>query len=505
MKPVLLTIMDGVGLRNQEKGNAFKLANTPNLDYLFKTYPNSKLEASGVDVGLPSGQIGNSEVGHLNIGAGRIVYQPLERINNDIDSGSFYDNKEILDLIDYVRKNNSRLQIFGLLSDGGVHSHINHLLAILELLKKENFTNVYLHLFTDGRDTLTNSAKEYFDILNDKINELGIGKISTISGRFYAMDRDNRWDRIEKAYKAIVDGEGEISDSYQEVIENNYNNGITDEFIVPTILDRDGCIKDNDGLLVFNYRPDRLRELFSALTNPDFNGFDNTKLSNLKLVTMMDVSNEVIYKPAYNHEVLVNTLGDFISSKNLTQLRIAETEKYAHVTYFFDGGVDKEIPLCDRILIPSPKVTTYDLSPEMSAKQITDTVLEELDKDKYDLIILNYANGDMVGHTGDLEKAIVAVETVDQEIGRLYKKIKEKSGMMLITADHGNCELMIDDDDNIVTSHTTSKVPFIVCDNNYSVKDGRLSDISPTILDIMNIDIPSEMTGISLIEEDTII
>ena len=505
MKPVLLTIMDGIGLRDEVKGNAYKLANTPNLDKLINMYPNSKLEASGLYVGLPDGQIGNSEVGHLNIGAGRIVYQPLERINKDIKDKAFYQNSEILKLIEHVKTNNSRLQIFGLLSDGGVHSHINHLLAILELLKKENVSNVYLHLFTDGRDTLTDSAKEYFDILNDKIEELNLGKIATISGRFYAMDRDNRWDRIEKAYKAIVDGTGEEANNYQEVLEKNYSNNITDEFIIPTILDKEGCIKDNDGLLVFNYRPDRLRELFSSLTNPSFNSFENTKLNNLKLVTMMDVSNEVIYTPAYDHEVLTNTLGDLISTNNLTQLRIAETEKYAHVTYFFDGGIDKEMPGCNRILIPSPKVTTYDLTPEMSAKEITNTLLEELDKDKYDLIILNYANGDMVGHTGNLEKAIIAVETVDKEIGKLYEKINEKDGIMIITADHGNCELMIDEDDNIITSHTTSKVPFIICNSNYKVKDGKLSDIAPTILKIMNLDIPDDMTGKVLIEEEDLI
>ena len=500
MKPVLLVIMDGIGLRDEAKGNAFQLANTPNLDMLMNQYPNSKLIASGEEVGLPMGQIGNSEVGHLNIGSGRIVYQPLQKINKDIEDKSFYQNPNILELMKYVKEKKSRLQVFGLLSDGGVHSHINHLLAILELLKKENIEEVYLHLFTDGRDTLTDSAKEYFDILDNKLKELNIGKIATISGRFYAMDRDNRWDRIEKAYQAIVDGIGEHANSYQEVLENSYRNGITDEFIVPTILDQDGLIKDNDGLLVFNYRPDRLRELFSAMTNPNFDAFVNTKIHNLKLVTMMDVSNEVIYTPAYPHEVLNNTLGDWISLKGLKQLRIAETEKYAHVTYFFDGGVDKEIEGCDRILIPSPKVATYDLIPEMSAVSITDTVLEKIDADQYDLIILNYANGDMVGHTGNLEKAIIAVETVDQEVGRLYQKIKEKNGLLILTADHGNCELMIDENNNIITSHTTSKVPFIICNQNYQLKDGKLADIAPTILKIMGIEIPSDMTGEILIQ-----
>lgn len=499
MKPILLAIMDGIGLRDEKNGNGFKLANTPNLDKLMTIYPNSKLVASGEEVGLPINQIGNSEVGHLNIGAGRIVYQPLQRINRDISTKIFYNNETILELLEYVKVNNSRLQIFGLLSDGGVHSHINHLLTILEMVKQQEVKEVYLHLFTDGRDTLTNSAKEYFDILDKKMKELNIGKIATISGRFYAMDRDNRWDRIEKAYQAIVDGIGATANSYQEVLDVNYRNQITDEFIIPTVLAKEGCIKDNDGLLVFNFRPDRLRELFKALTNPNFTSFNNTKKAGLKLVTMMEVSDEVISKPAYSLEVLNNTIGDIISQNNLKQLRIAETEKYAHVTYFFDGGVDRQIDGCDRLLIPSPNVTTYDLVPEMSAREITSELLKQIDSNKYDLIILNYANCDMVGHTGNLEKVIMAVETVDQEIGKLYEKLKDKNGLLIITSDHGNCEFMIDNDNNVITSHTTNKVPFIICDNKYQLKDGKLADIAPTILKIMNIDIPKDMTGEILI------
>ncbi len=502
MKPLLLTIMDGVGLSDETKGNAFRLANTPNLDYLMSNYQVSELEASGEEVGLPKGQIGNSEVGHLNIGAGRIVYQPLELINKEIENGDFYHNQKILSVINHVKENQSRLQIFGLLSDGGVHSHIEHLLAILDMCKNENINEVYLHLFTDGRDTLTDSSEKYFNLLQEKINELKLGKIATISGRYYAMDRDNRWERIKHAYEAIVNGSGEYANSYQDVIKSNYSKQITDEFIIPTVLDNEGCIKDGDGLLIFNYRPDRLRELFAAITNDRFECFERVMRKNLKLVTMMGVSSDVIYEQAFQNQTLTNTLGEWLSQNNLNQLRIAETEKYAHVTYFLDGGIDKEIPGCDRILIPSPQVTTYDLTPKMSAEEITNTLLSKLDSDDYDVIILNYANGDMLGHTGKIKAAIQAIETVDYEIGRLYNKIKEKQGLMIVTADHGNCEIMLDKDNNIITSHTTSKVPFIICDKKYSVTNGKLADIAPTILNILKIEVPKEMTGTNLLTKE---
>lgn len=501
MKPILLCILDGVGMRKEEYGNAFLQAETPNFDKLWKQYPHSYLEASGTFVGLPEGQMGNSEVGHLNIGAGRVVYQPLQFITEKIKNQTFFENEKILEIIHHVQKNHSRLQIFGLLSDGGIHSHIEHLMAVIDLCKKENMRDVYFHIFTDGRDTLTDVAQTYLEQLEQKIKETGIGKIATISGRYYAMDRDNRYDRIEKAYKAIVKGEGEQFSTYQEVIAHNYENGVTDEFIVPAVLDAEGCIKKKDGLFVFNYRPDRLRELFSALTNPKFKGFKRKFISNLKLITMMPVSSEVIHESAFSLERLDNTLGEYISNQGLKQLRIAETEKYAHVTYFFDGGEEKELEGCSRILIPSPKVASYDLSPEMRAEEITDTVLSKLEEDSYDFIVLNYANGDMLGHTGNLEATIQSIETVDVCIGKLAQKIKEKNGILVITADHGNCEIMLDENNNKITTHTTSLVPFIITKKGLILKNGILADIAPTILSLFSLKIPDEMTGHNLIQK----
>ncbi len=497
MKTFVLCILDGVGIRKEEKGNSVLLANTPTLDYLFKTYPNSLLQASGTSVGLPSGQMGNSEVGHLNIGAGRVVYQPLQFITKNIEDKTFFENKNLLDAIEHSKKNNSKLHICGLLSDGGIHSHMKHLFALLDMCKKENITNVYLHLFTDGRDTLPRCALKFFDELNKKIKEVNIGTIATISGRYYAMDRDNNYDRIKKSYDAIVFGNAKKYDNYTDLLNDNYSNNIDDEFIIPGVIDSNGTIESKDSIIVFNYRPDRLRELFSSITNKNFNFFETKKLEDIKLVTMMPVSSEVICTNAYNLPVLENTLGEYISNKGLKQLRIAETEKFAHVTYFFDGGEDKKLKNCDRILIPSPKVATYDLKPEMSAYEITDTLINKIEN--YDLVILNYANGDMVGHTGNLEASIKAVETLDDCLKKLHDKIKEIDGNLLIIADHGNCEYMIDDDGNKVTSHTTSLVPCILCNNNYSLKDGALCDVAPTILKIMNIDIPKEMTGKSLV------
>lgn len=501
MKPVLLCILDGVGMRKETYGNAFLQAKTSNFDTLWKEYPHSYLEASGTYVGLPDGQMGNSEVGHLNIGAGRVVYQPLQFITKKIKDKTFFENEKLLDVIRHVKENHSRLQIFGLLSDGGIHSHMDHLMAIIDLCEKEDMHDVYFHIFTDGRDTLTNVALTYLDQLDQKIKETGIGKISTISGRYYAMDRDNRYDRTQKAYDAITKGKGEQFTTYQEVIEHNYENGITDEFIVPAVLDKEGCVKKGDGLLVFNYRPDRLRELFSALTNPKFKGFKRKKIPNLKLVTMMPVSDEVIYEHAFSIEKMENTLGEYVSQKGCKQLRIAETEKYAHVTYFFDGGEEKELLGCDRILIPSPKVATYDLSPAMSANEITDTLLAKLDEDIYDLIILNFANGDMLGHTGNMEATIQSLEIVDTCLGKLYEKIKEKNGVLVVTADHGNCEIMLDENQNKVTSHTTSLVPFIVTKSDIHLEDGCLADIAPTLLSLLDLEIPSEMAGHNLMQK----
>ena len=498
MKPIVLCIMDGVGIRNKEYGNAVKMANKPNLDYLIDNFPHSKLEASGELVGLPSGQMGNSEVGHTNIGAGRIVYQPLQLITNQIKNGEFFQNKNLLETIKHVKDNHSKLHICGLLSDGGIHSHINHLFGLIDLCKEEGISNVYYHVFLDGRDTLPNVALKYLDQLNEKIKESNVGKVASISGRYYAMDRDNRWDRVEKAYDVMVTGKGEECNSYKDVIEKNYKEGILDEFIVPTIIDKNGMINDNDGLIAFNFRPDRLREIFKAITNPDFNDFEHKNLKNIKLTTMMPVSDEVICNNAFELQKLDNTLGEYLSKNHKTQLRIAETEKYAHVTYFFDGGVEKNLDGCKRILVNSPKVATYDLKPEMSAYEVTDKLIKELDN-HLDVVILNFANGDMVGHTGNLDAAIKAIETVDDCVGKIYKKLEEIGGILIVTADHGNSEVMIDDNGNIITSHTTNKVPFIITDKSIKLEDGKLADIAPTILYILGLDIPEEMTGNILI------
>ena len=496
----VLCIMDGVGIRDTEYGNAVKMAKKPNLDYLIKNYPHSKLEASGELVGLPAGQMGNSEVGHTNIGAGRIVYQPLQLITNQIKNGEFFQNKNLLETIKHVKDNHSNLHICGLLSDGGIHSHINHLFGLIDLCKKEGISNVYYHVFLDGRDTLPNICLKYLDELSEKIKETSVGSIASISGRYYAMDRDNRWDRVKKAYDVMVTGIGVECNSYKDVIEKNYNEGIFDEFIVPTIIDKNGMIKDNDGLIAFNFRPDRLREIFKAITNPDFSDFEHKNLKNIKLTTMMPVSDEVICSNAFELQKLDNTLGEYLSKNHKTQLRIAETEKYAHVTYFFDGGVEKDLDGCKRILVNSPKVATYDLKPEMSAYEVTDKLIKELDN-HLDVVILNFANGDMVGHTGNLDAAIKAVETVDDCIGKIYKKVEEIGGTLIVTADHGNSEVMIDDNGNVITSHTTNKVPFIITDKSIKLEDGKLADIAPTMLYLLGLDIPKEMTGKCLVNK----
>ena len=495
----VLCIMDGVGIRDTEYGNAVKMAKKPNLDYLIKNYPHSKLEASGELVGLPAGQMGNSELGNTNIGAGRIVYQPLQLITNQIKNGEFFQNKNLLETIKHVKDNHSNLHICGLLSDGGIHSHINHLFGLIDLCKKEGISNVYYHVFLDGRDTLPNICLKYLDELSEKIKETSVGSIASISGRYYAMDRDNRWDRVKKAYDVMVTGTGIECNSYKDVIEKNYNEGIFDEFIVPTIIDKNGMIKDNDGLIAFNFRPDRLREIFKAITNPDFSDFEHKNLKNIKLTTMMPVSDEVICNNAFELQKLDNTLGEYLSKNHKTQLRIAETEKYAHVTYFFDGGVEKDLDGCKRILVNSPKVATYDLKPEMSAYEVTDKLIKELDN-HLDVVILNFANGDMVGHTGNLDATIKAVETVDDCIGKIYKKVEEIGGTLIVTADHGNSEVMIDDNGNVITSHTTNKVPFIITDKSIKLEDGKLADIAPTMLYLLGLDIPKEMTGNVLIK-----
>ena len=496
MKKIILCILDGVGIRNEIHGNAVKLANMPNFNMLLDKYPNSLLDASGESVGLPAGQMGNSEVGHSNIGTGRIIYQPLERISKSFEDKSIYENENLLEIINHVKDNDSKLHVCGLLSDGGVHSNINHLLSFIDLFKDKNIDKLYFHIFLDGRDTKIDSGINYIKQLSDKINEVNLGKIATVSGRFYAMDRDNRYERIKKSYDAMVNGIGKVNSDIHNEIQNSYNNEIFDEFVEPFIVNEDGMIGDDDAILTFNFRPDRLRELFYAITNPNFDKFEAKKFNNLKMFTMYPVSSDVICKNMFEHQEITNTLGEYLESKNKMQLRIAETEKYAHVTYFFDGGKEMEFLGKDQILIPSPKVTTYDLKPEMSAYEITDVLLEKINKKIYDLVVLNYANGDMVGHTGNLEATIKGLESLDECLGKLYESSIENGYTLIVTADHGNSDYMLDEDNNVVTTHSTSLVPFII------TNDGKLSDIAPTILDLMGLDIPKEMTGLSLISDN---
>ncbi|MEG2322595.1 MAG: 2,3-bisphosphoglycerate-independent phosphoglycerate mutase [Bacilli bacterium] len=492
---LLLCILDGLGLSNKIEGNAYKLAKTPNLDYLFKTYSSCKLEASGLEVGLPIKQMGNSEVGHTNIGSGRIISQNIQRINEDINNNNFYNNKIILNLIKNIKKNHSKLHLMGLVSDGGVHSSMGHILALIKMCKLKKI-EICFHVFTDGRDTLANSSLEYISKIEENLK--GIGQIVSVSGRYYAMDRDNRYDRIEEVYDVITGTNNNKYTNIKEAININYKNKITDEFIKPGIINEKGIVTDKDGIIFFNFRPDRLRELGSALSNKSFKGFKRKRVVDIKLVTLMPVSDEVVYKSAYNLINIKNTFGQWIAKNNLKQLRIAETEKYAHVTYFFDGGKELKLKNCKRILVPSPKVTTYDLEPQMSAYKITNILLKEMNN--YDVIILNFANGDMVGHTGVLDKTIEAVEVLDDCIGKIYHKVNSLNGLLVITADHGNCEEMLKDK-QVITSHTMNKVPFLI-NRNYQLKDGKLADIAPTLLKLLNIKPPKEMTGDVLIVED---
>ena len=499
-KPVVLCILDGCGIAPKNKYNAFDNANTPTLDEINKNYPHTILDASGKPVGLPDGQMGTSEVGHMNIGAGRIVYQSLEMINHAIETKEFFSNENILKVMNHVKENNSKLHIMGLISDGGIHSHTSHLMAIMDMCKQNGIKEVYFHLFTDGRDTGIHTAQQWIKKLEDKVSETGIGTITTISGRYYAMDRDNNYDRLKLAYDAICYGIGEKYTSVKEVFDDQYKRNITDEFILPSIIN-DGKLSDNDGIIVWNYRPDRLREMFTAITNPEASPMETTKFNNIKFVSMMPITDTVKGLTAFKHQDITNGLGEYLSDLGLSQLRIAETEKYAHVTHFFDGDKDIELPNKKEILIPSPKVATYDLQPEMSAEKITDTLLEELDKDYLDFVVLNYANGDMVGHTGVYEAAVKAVEFMDKCLKRVYDKIKEKDGILIITADHGNCDVMVNEDGTICTTHTTNPVPFMITKKDIKLKEhGKLADIAPTILTIMKLPIPVEINGDSLIK-----
>ena len=501
-KTFVLCILDGCGIAPKGPYNAFDNAETKTLDYIRDNYPHTILEASGQPVGLPEGQMGTSEVGHMNIGAGRVVYQSIEMINNAIETGEFFKNENILKVINHVKENNSKLHIMGLISDGGIHSHTKHLLALIDMCKQNNIKEVYFHLFTDGRDTGIHSAQEWIKKLEDKIAETKIGKITTISGRYYAMDRDNNYDRLKLAYDAICYGIGEHYNSVKEVFADQYSRDITDEFILPSVIDN-GKLNDNDGIIVWNYRPDRLREMFTAITNPESSPMETTKYNNIKFVSMMPISETVKGLHAFEHQDITNGLGEYLANLGLSQLRIAETEKYAHVTHFFDGDKDLELKNSKKILVPSPKVATYDLKPEMSAEEVTNNLLSELEKDYLDFVVINYANGDMVGHTGVYEAAVKAVEFMDKCLKRVYDKVEEIGGTMIITADHGNCDVMKNEDGTVCTTHTTNPVPFYITKKDLKLKKhGKLADIAPTILTVMDLPIPVEINGESLIEKD---
>lgn len=503
MKKVILTILDGYGYSETDFGNATRLANTKTLDKIFKEYPTAFISASGLDVGLPDKQMGNSEVGHMNIGTGRIIYQDLTRINKDIEDKEFFHNETLIKTIMYAKNNKQKLHLIGLLSDGGVHSHINHLFAILDLCHILEFKNVFVHAILDGRDTLPTSGITYLEKLISKLDELKFPSVATVIGRFYAMDRDNRYDRIKVSYNLITNGIGEETNNLLETIKNKYNSNETDEFIKPIIHNKKGLIEENDAIIFYNFRPDRAREITRSLVEEDFSFFETKKLN--LYYTCMTNYDETIKNVniIYKKEDIKNTIGEVISLNNLTQLRIAETEKYAHVTFFLNGGVEDKFKGEDRILVPSPKeVKTYDLKPEMSAYLVCDKVIEAIESDYYDLIVLNFANPDMVGHTGNLEATIKALETIDSCLEKILPKVFEYDYVMLVTADHGNSEKMLNEDLTPNTSHTNNLVRLSVVNfKNIKLKNGRLSDISPTILDILNLEKPLEMTGESLIIE----
>ncbi|WHH60715.1 2,3-bisphosphoglycerate-independent phosphoglycerate mutase [Petroclostridium sp. X23] len=507
-KLLMLVVLDGYGLNEMEKGNAIKAANTPNMDRFMKEYPNTIIHCSGLDVGLPEGQMGNSEVGHTNIGAGRVVYQELTRITKSIKDEDFYNNEVLLKAIDNCKKHGSKLHLFGLLSDGGVHSHNTHLYALLELAKREGLEEVYVHCFLDGRDVPPNSGRGFVQQLVEKLRGIGVGQVATVMGRYYSMDRDNRWERVQKAYDAMVLGEGPTCESAVTAVEKSYNEEVMDEFVIPTVITKDGkstaLVEENDSVIFFNFRPDRAREITRTFVDPDFKGFERKKgYLPLYFVCMTQYDAEMPnVSVAFKPQELTNTFGQYISEKGFRQLRIAETEKYAHVTFFFNGGVEAVYKGEDRALIPSPKVATYDLQPEMSAYEVTEEVLKRINSKEYDVIILNYANCDMVGHTGIFDAAVKAVETVDECIAKVVEAVQAQNGVVLITADHGNSDQMIDyETDGPFTAHTTNVVPLIMIGKEGKLAKGRLADIAPTMLDIMELEKPDEMTGESLISE----
>ncbi|MGF9911902.1 2,3-bisphosphoglycerate-independent phosphoglycerate mutase [Paenibacillus ehimensis] len=506
-KPVALIILDGFGLRGETQGNAVAQAKKPNYDRYWSQFPHTTLTACGEAVGLPEGQMGNSEVGHLNIGAGRIVYQDLTRISKSIREGEFFENETILGAIRHARENGKKLHLYGLLSDGGVHSHIAHLFALLETCKKENFHEVYIHAFLDGRDVAPDSAVNYMEQLQNKIAELGVGHIATVQGRYYAMDRDKRWERTEKSYRAMVYGDGPSFEDPMNAIKESYVRSVFDEFVMPTVIVKKdgtpvGLVESGDAVIFFNFRPDRAIQLSQVFTNSDFRGFDRGDKwpKDLHYVCLTLFSETVGGYVAYKPKNLDNTLGEVLVQNNLKQLRIAETEKYPHVTFFFSGGRDVELPGETRILINSPKVATYDLKPEMSAYEVAEAAVKEIEAERQDVIILNFANPDMVGHSGLLEPTIKAIEATDECLGKVVDAILTKGGVALITADHGNADIVTNPDGSRNTAHTTNPVPFIVTDSRVTLRnDGILADIAPTMLELLGLTQPAEMTGKSIV------
>ncbi len=509
-KPVVLCIMDGFGFNPSDYGNAIKAAKTPRLDEIMQNNPMTYIGASGMDVGLPEGQMGNSEVGHTNIGAGRVVYQELTRITKSIQDGDFFENEAFLKAVENCKANDSALHLIGLLSDGGVHSHNTHLYALLELAKKNGLQKVYVHALLDGRDVPPTSGIEYIEELEQKCKEIGVGKIATVMGRFYAMDRDNMWDRVGMAYNAMVNREGiptasaldAVKKSYETIDEDGKN--LTDEFVMPTVCEGGAPIAANDSVIFFNFRPDRAREITRTFVDPEFTGFERKAFFPLYYVCMTQYDAQMPnVSVAFKPEALTNTMGEYLSNLGKTQLRIAETQKYAHVTFFYNGGEEKVYPGEDRILIDSPKISTFDLKPEMSAYEVCDAACEQILSGKYDVVILNYANCDMVGHTGIFDAAVKAVEAVDECVGKLTDAVMKMNGVILITADHGNADKMYEDDGSPFTAHTTNPVPLVVVGYDCKLKEqgGRLCDLSPTMLDIMGLEQPKEMTGVSLIEK----
>ena len=499
--PTTLIIMDGFGLEGPSAGNAVVNAPTPNLDRIFRDFPGCRLSASGLDVGLPEGQMGNSEVGHTNMGAGRVVFQDLPHISRDIESGEFFKNPAYLEAMSNCREWGSALHLMGLLSDGGVHSHITHLFALLKMAKEQGLEKVYIHCFLDGRDVPPSSGKSYVEQLQAEIQKLGVGQIATVMGRYYAMDRDKRWDRVQKAYDAIACGEGTFEADAAEAVQKSYDAGVTDEFVVPVVCVKNAQVRDNDSIIFFNFRPDRAREISRCFVDEDFTDIQRrTGFLSVDFVCTTEcdatLPNVTV---AYPHQKLVNTFGEYISKLGLTQLRIAETEKYAHVTFFFNGGVEEVFPGEDRCLIPSPKVATYDLQPEMSAYQVTEEAVKRIESGAYDVVILNFANCDMVGHTGVYDAACKAVSTVDECVNRVVEATSKMGGVSLITADHGNAERMSDANGEPFTAHTTNLVPFYIVGASVQLRDGRLADIAPTMLDLMGLEKPSEMDGKTLI------